>query len=121
MSTPDFCPSCGYNFKADTPITLGPWQLHPTVVLLAGHRPALTVQEASMAHTIARFYPRPVPVTVLLNRCTGSVDESVVRVVILRARHKLALLFGEPVIETVKGAGYTLSERFYNQGLHTPE
>lgn len=101
--SPQFCPSCGFNLRADQALQRGLWSISTTEVWFHGVKTALCPGEANVLHSLATAYPRPVTAEVLANRSSevGSIGALKVRITRMRAK-----LGEHRVIETVVGLGY---------------
>jgi DNA-binding response OmpR family regulator len=102
--TPAFCPSCGFNIRADRPVERGPWLITPQEVRFYGVKTALALGECNLLHSLATAYPCAVSAEALANRASevGSIGAMKVRLTRIRAK----LGDHHRVIETVVGQGY---------------
>lgn len=100
---PPFCPSCGYNLRADQPIERGPWRLLPDEARFHGVRVALVGAETIILYTLAAAAPRAVTHEVLANRSSGSSSMASTKTRVARIRDKLG---DQCPIESEYGIGY---------------
>lgn len=104
MGMHPYCPSCGFNFERDKPVTLGRWTLEPSHATYDGKPVDLTAMESQILHTIATAKGRPIHSEVIGSRVSYAADpRNLVAVSVLKMRRKLGNIC--PIV-TVRGAGY---------------
>lgn len=121
MSLPHFCPSCGFNFEADKPLSVGPWIVSLGSVTYAGEAIRLTPSERGALYAIAAGKGRPVRGEAIHSRISDCADTTIARVTVSNIRRKLGDLC--PIV-TVWGTGYRWAAPIIEQpagSLHGPE
>lgn len=103
-----FCPSCGFNFRADRPVEKGRWRLTPSAAELDGREISVTRSQAGILHALALSAPRPIPAVALGNRVGDAQDPA--NLVAAQISKMRRVLGGLCPVESVRGRGYRWRE-----------